>query len=73
MWHSNPLVRGTYSYLSVDAAEKGIVPGSLSYAATTGRLRFAGEATHPHRWSTVHGAMETGWWEADKIIQEEGL
>lgn len=31
-------------------------------------LQFAGEATHSHYFSSVHGAIETGWREADRII-----
>jgi len=33
------------------------------------RLFFAGEATHGHFYSTVHGAVESGWREADRILQ----
>lgn len=29
---------------------------------------FAGEATHPHHYSTVHGALETGRREAHNIL-----
>lgn len=32
-------------------------------------LLFAGEATHPHYYSTVHGAIESGYREADRIIR----
>lgn len=31
-------------------------------------LQFAGEASHPYFYSTVHGAIETGFREADRII-----
>lgn len=31
-------------------------------------LLFAGEATSPNHYSTVHGAIETGFREADRII-----
>lgn len=30
---------------------------------------FAGEATHDYFYSTVHGAVETGWREADRILK----
>lgn len=32
------------------------------------RLFFAGEATHPHYWATVHGAYETGVAAAREIL-----
>lgn len=32
------------------------------------RLLFAGEATNSIHFSTVHGAIETGWREADRLI-----
>ncbi|PSN36046.1 Peroxisomal N(1)-acetyl-spermine/spermidine oxidase [Blattella germanica] len=32
-------------------------------------LLFAGEATHSTHFSTVHGAIETGWREAERIIK----
>lgn len=32
------------------------------------RLLFAGEATSEHHYATVHGAVETGWREAKRII-----
>lgn len=31
-------------------------------------LQFAGEATNDHHFSTVHGAIESGWREADRVI-----
>lgn len=30
-------------------------------------LQFAGEATHDHYYSTVHGAIESGWREANRL------
>lgn len=31
-------------------------------------VHFAGEATHDHYYSTVHGAVESGWREAKRIV-----
>ena len=31
-------------------------------------VQFAGEATHDYYYSTVHGAVESGWREAKRII-----
>jgi spermine oxidase len=33
-------------------------------------LQFAGEATHSGYFSTVHGAIESGWREADRILSK---
>jgi spermine oxidase len=33
-----------------------------------GRVLFAGEATNEKHFGTVHGAIESGWREADRII-----
>ena len=35
-------------------------------------LLFAGEATHEHFYSTVHGAVESGWREADRVFAYYG-
>lgn len=31
-------------------------------------IQFAGEATSEHHFSTVHGAIESGWREANRFI-----
>lgn len=31
-------------------------------------VQFGGEATHEHYYSTVHGAIESGWREAKRLI-----
>lgn len=56
-WESDPWTRGSYSFTQV-----GQQPGDrLRLAEPVGdRLHFAGEATHPHYYATVHGAYETG-------------
>lgn len=33
-------------------------------------ILFAGEATNPRHFSAVHGAIETGWREADRLIEQ---
>ena len=37
--------------------------------ASKPRILFAGEATHPTSWSTVHGARGTGIREAERLIK----
>ncbi|CAG9766299.1 unnamed protein product [Ceutorhynchus assimilis] len=74
-WFSNPNFRGTYSYESV----KGHSGGQYNLQEKLGSplmnedgkltLLFAGEATHPHYFSTVHGAIESGYREADRLIE----
>lgn len=56
-WEADPFSRGSYSF-----SQLGMTPDDrAALAAPVGdRLFFAGEATHPHYWATVHGAYETG-------------
>lgn len=70
-WQSNPYTRGSYSYLTTDQCSNSSLaePVTVTYEnRQCPIILFAGEATHPHYYSTVHGAMETGWREADRII-----
>uniref|UniRef100_T1H025 Amine oxidase domain-containing protein n=1 Tax=Megaselia scalaris TaxID=36166 RepID=T1H025_MEGSC len=72
-WHSNPYFRGSYSHRSMDTEK--LYTGARDLAnpiiESNGSpiLLFAGEATHDHYYSTVHGAVETGWREADSICE----
>ncbi|XP_060518709.1 spermine oxidase-like [Cylas formicarius] len=74
-WYTNPHFRGTYSYASVKGHSKGGggFPSSLATPLVDDdgvpRVLFAGEATHPHFYSTVHGAIETGYREAERILK----
>lgn len=56
-WERDPFSRGSYSFNRV-----GQQPGDRRALArpVDERLFFAGEATHPHYYATVHGAYETG-------------
>lgn len=71
-WSSNRHFLGSYSYYSLKTDAFG---GSTSTLAepildieSKPIIQFAGEATHPHYYSTVHGAIETGWREAQRLI-----
>lgn len=73
-WCNNPHFNGTYSFQTI--ASNVAVPPSTETLATPivdsknrPLLQFAGEATHPHYFGTVHGAVETGFREAERIIQ----
>ena len=56
-WQQDAYARGSYSFDKV-----GQQPGDRAALAQSvaDRLFFAGEATHPHYYATVHGAYETG-------------
>ena len=63
-WGREPHILGAYAYA---------VPGSAGARArlaepVDGRLFFAGEATHPSRFTTAHGAHETGASAAEAIL-----
>jgi len=63
-WSTNPLVRGTYSFNSPST----LIGSREVLAEPVGRILFAGEATNSIHYATVHGAIETGRREADRII-----
>uniref|UniRef100_A0A8D8WVN8 Spermine oxidase n=1 Tax=Cacopsylla melanoneura TaxID=428564 RepID=A0A8D8WVN8_9HEMI len=74
-WGTNPHFRGSYSCrslttekLNASAAELG-APVENSQGKPV--LLFAGEATHPRFFSTVHGAIESGWREADRVLKSD--
>ena len=72
-WHSNPLTNGSYSYISIqqNGEEFDILSEPLPQDDSTEpkhQVLFAGEATHNHFFSTVHGAILSGYREADRII-----
>lgn len=77
-WYSDPYARGSYSYISVSCDATGALPRDLAdpicepvvhcgTEVTYPVIFFAGEATHPHFYSTVHGAYESGIREADRL------
>ena len=63
-WGREPHIMGAYAYA---------VPGSAGARArlaepVDGRLFFAGEATHPTRFTTAHGAYESGVSAAEALL-----
>ncbi|XP_058064907.1 spermine oxidase-like, partial [Anopheles bellator] len=71
-WSSNRFVRGSYSSRSL-ATERlqtgaGDLSESLTAAANHPVVLFAGEATSVEHYSTVHGAIESGQREANRLI-----
>jgi len=71
-WYSNAFTLGSYSYRSVDSDEadvwaRDLAEPILHLASSQPLVTFAGEATSPLFYSTVHGAYETGLREAARI------
>lgn len=71
MWYTNKNFRGSYTFRSLTTEKLGATASDLRYPLKNNDgkdiLHFAGEATHDHYFSTVHGAIETGWREANRI------
>lgn len=71
-WYSNPHFRGSYTHYSMKSDALGATTTTLAEPLTDsfGRpvVQFAGEATNEHYYSTVHGAIESGWREAQRLI-----
>ncbi|XP_008195439.3 spermine oxidase [Tribolium castaneum] len=72
-WCTNPNFGGTYSFTRVGFYNKGfshqekLAEPLLNEGKPV--VLFAGEATHPVHFQTVHGAIETGYREAERIIR----
>ena len=75
-WSSNELIRGGYTYPAVGCSpdDFDILAQPLAVNQVVAgdevsplQLLFAGEATHRHYYSTMHGAYVTGTREADRI------
>jgi monoamine oxidase len=62
-WAATPHIGGSYSYARPGASPQR----SILAAPVDNRLFFAGEACSPSRFSTAHGAYETGAAAAEKI------
>uniref|UniRef100_A0A182JEI8 Amine oxidase domain-containing protein n=1 Tax=Anopheles atroparvus TaxID=41427 RepID=A0A182JEI8_ANOAO len=79
-WYSDPLFRGSYSSRSLKSDTMGATAADLALPLTTRNtlgvgsdaewpvVQFAGEASHPEFYSTVQGAIASGWREADRLI-----
>ncbi|XP_031639336.1 spermine oxidase-like [Contarinia nasturtii] len=71
-WHSNPLFRGSYSHfvLKAEALETNNRQLAEPINDSNGKpvIQFAGEATSPKYFSNVHGAVDAGWRDAERLI-----
>ncbi|CAJ1067564.1 peroxisomal N(1)-acetyl-spermine/spermidine oxidase-like [Xyrichtys novacula] len=72
-WFSDPWTCGSYCHPAIGCSAKDLenmmepLPTRESQSQPL-QVLFAGEATHPFFYSTVHGALITGWREADRLI-----
>ncbi|XP_052859705.1 peroxisomal N(1)-acetyl-spermine/spermidine oxidase-like [Anopheles cruzii] len=74
-WHNNPHFRGAYSSRSLKSDLMNAKAADLATPLLTGEgsralpiVQFAGEASHPELYSTVQGAVGSGWREANRLI-----
>lgn len=67
-WSRDPYALGSYSYAEPGFAEMRAVLA----APVSERLFFAGEACSRHRYSTAHGAYETGYAAAEQALEALG-
>ncbi|KNC25714.1 hypothetical protein FF38_12897 [Lucilia cuprina] len=71
-WYSNASFRGSYTFRSMYTDELRTGAWDLAYPLTDvqgkPKVQFAGESTHNHYYSTVHGAVESGWREAQRLV-----
>ncbi|XP_052654644.1 peroxisomal N(1)-acetyl-spermine/spermidine oxidase isoform X2 [Harpia harpyja] len=73
-WHSASYTRGSYSYVAVGSSgdDIDVLAQPLPEDPKDSRplqLLFAGEATHRTFYSTTHGALLSGWREAERLNQ----
>ena len=66
-WHGEPYIRGAYSFQNPTSQAAGLGPENLAKPIEN-RIFFAGEATNPKHYATVHGAMESGYRAAEEIM-----
>jgi spermine oxidase len=66
-WKTSPNFGGTYSYYPINDNSPQILAKPLLDASGKPRVLFAGEATHDYFFSTVHGAIESGYREAERL------
>ncbi|XP_054975080.1 peroxisomal N(1)-acetyl-spermine/spermidine oxidase [Sorex araneus] len=73
-WHSAPYTRGSYSYVAVGSTGDDIdlLAQPLLVDSKDPQVLFAGEATHRSFYSTTHGALLSGWREADRLMDHWG-
>ncbi|XP_076141647.1 peroxisomal N(1)-acetyl-spermine/spermidine oxidase [Alosa pseudoharengus] len=72
-WFHDEFTCGSYSYLATGCSARDTqhlaepLPTEHTHSRPL-QVLFAGEATHGSFFSTVHGALQTGWREAERLI-----
>ncbi|KAF7997867.1 hypothetical protein HCN44_009265 [Aphidius gifuensis] len=72
MWNTNPNIRGTYSYHSIESDKLNAKNEDLEEPIMKNNkpiIQFAGEATEPYQYGTVHAAIKSGFREADRLMK----
>ncbi|XP_035737162.1 uncharacterized protein LOC118448242 isoform X1 [Vespa mandarinia] len=76
-WYTNSNFRGCYTFQSMMSEKLNVRPKDLAEPIMSSDnkplILFAGEATHDHYYSTVHGAVESGFREADRLLQYQRI
>lgn len=71
-WSSEPNFLGSYAYKTIRgdelAASRSDLAAPVLNAGGQPVVQFAGEATELSHFATVHGAVESGWREANRLI-----
>lgn len=65
-WGKEPFIKGGYSHPSVGTNK--LIRQTLNDPLDA-KVFFAGEATHPVAYMTLHGAMETGDMAANRLLK----
>lgn len=70
-WRDNEFIQGSYSYPLAGGADNAVEVLASPVLTNDGFpiLCFAGEGTHPSFYSTMHGAIESGRREADRLVR----
>ncbi|KAK4897194.1 hypothetical protein LTR27_005087 [Elasticomyces elasticus] len=66
-WAKDEFSRGSYSHMLTNLSE---VKHREEFQKPVGGLRFAGEHSSRNHFATVHGALLSGWREADAILDD---
>ncbi|XP_035457490.2 protein anon-37Cs isoform X6 [Spodoptera frugiperda] len=76
-WFSNPYTRGSYTYDNLSTPQyphaRATLAEPLVDSSGAPRVLFAGEATDNTHFSTVHGATDTGFREANRLLTKAKL